>query len=118
MPEIRKPTLHTTPYAAISPDALRGTLDGRVVAITGAGGGLGRGESLAFAQAGAKLALIDLEQAVSALHTTMEQCTAFGAQAKAYFCNVMDVEQSRKTWEQIREDLGEIDVLVNNAGGY
>lgn len=117
MPEIRKPTLHTKPYDAISPDALRGTLDGRVVAITGAGGGLGRGESLAFAKAGAKLALIDLEQAASALHTTTDQCAALGAQAKAYFCNVIDAEQSRKTWERIRADLGEIEVLVNNAGG-
>ncbi|KAH7137041.1 short chain dehydrogenase/reductase-like protein SDR [Dactylonectria estremocensis] len=117
MPEIRKPTLHTKPYDAISPDALRGTLDGLVVAITGAGGGLGRGESLAFAQAGAKLALIDLEQAASALHSTTEQCAALGAQAKAYFCNVIDADLSRKTWEQIRADLGEIDVLVNNAGG-
>ncbi|KAM5360114.1 hypothetical protein ACJZ2D_013973 [Fusarium nematophilum] len=117
MPEIRRPTLHTKPYDAISPEALKGTLNGQVVIITGAGGGLGRGESLAFAEAGAKIALIDLEKAASGLRITTEECTALGAHVKSYHCDVTNIEQSRETLEQIKVDLGEVDVLVNNAGG-
>lgn len=116
--DIRKPSINTKPYAAISPEALKNTLTGRVVVITGAGGGLGRGECQAFAKAGAKLALIDLDRAGSALQVTADQCIEQGAEVKTYFCNVIDAEESRKTWKQIEADLGEVDVLVNNAGGY
>lgn len=115
--EIRKPSINTKPYDAISVETLKGSLAGRVVVLTGAGGGLGRGECVAFAKAGAKLALLDIERAASALQTTVDDCVALGAEVKSYFCNVMDAVESRKTLKQIVADLGEVDVLVNNAGG-
>ncbi|KFZ05136.1 hypothetical protein V501_08656 [Pseudogymnoascus sp. VKM F-4519 (FW-2642)] len=115
--EIRKPSINTKPYDAISVETLIGSLTGRVVVLTGAGGGLGRGECVAFAKAGAKLALLDIECAASALQDTVNDCVALGAEVKSYFCNVMDAVESRKTLKQIVADLGEVDVLVNNAGG-
>lgn len=114
---IRRPTLNTEPYAAISTDTLRDALKDQVVIITGAGGGLGTGESLAFANAGARLALIDIPRAAKSLQETAEQCEKLTKDVKTYFCNVMDPEESAKTIAQIEKDLGPIDILLNNAGG-
>ena len=115
--EIKQPSINTKPYDAISAETLKGSLTGRVVVLTGAGGGLGRGECVAFAKAGAKLALLDLERAASALQASVDECVALGAEVRSYFCNVVDAVESRKTLKQIEADLGEVDVLVNNAGG-
>lgn len=115
--EIRKPLINTRPYDAISSERLKGSLTGQVVVLTGAGGGLGRGECVAFAKAGAKLALLDIERAASGLQASVDECVALGAEVRSYFCNVMDAVESRKTLKQIEADLGEVNVLVNNAGG-
>ncbi len=116
--DIQRPSLNTEPYDAISPETLRNALPGQVVIITGAGGGLGRGESVAFANAGAKLALIDIPKAAESLKATAEECQRLTKQVKTYFCNVMDAGESSKTIAKIEKDLGSIDVLVNNAGGW
>lgn len=115
--DVKRPTLHTKPYPAISAEALKGTLDARVVVITGASGVLGRGESLAFAKAGAKLALVDLSRSAASLDAVAKECRSFGATANGYHCNVIDPAASKKTLDKIQEDLGPVDVLVNNAGG-
>jgi NAD(P)-dependent dehydrogenase (short-subunit alcohol dehydrogenase family) len=115
--DAKRPTLHTKPYPAIGAEALKGTLDAQVVVITGAGGVLGRGESLAFAKAGAKLALIDLPRTAASLEAVVNECRAFGATTIGYHCNVIDPTESKKTLDDIQAHLGPVDVLVNNAGG-
>jgi NAD(P)-dependent dehydrogenase (short-subunit alcohol dehydrogenase family) len=115
--DVKRPTLHTKPYPAISVEALKGTLDAQVVVLTGAGGVLGRGESLAFAKAGAKLALIDLPRSAASLEAVVNECRALGATANGYHCNVIDPTESKKTLDTIQNDLGPVDILINNAGG-
>lgn len=88
---------------------------GKTVVITGAGGVLCGVMARAFAQAGAKVAALDLnEEAVKAL---AKECRAEGYICEGYQANVLDVEALRKVREQIRKDLGPCDILINGAGG-
>ena len=88
---------------------------GKTVVITGAGGVLCGVMARAFAQAGAKVAALDLnEEAVKAL---AKECRAEGYICEGYQANVLDVEALRKVREQVRKDLGPCDILVNGAGG-
>ena len=88
---------------------------GPPVVITGAGGVLCGVMARAFAQAGAKVAALDLnEEAVKAL---AKECRAEGYICEGYQANVLDVEALRKVREQIRKDLGPCDILINGAGG-
>lgn len=85
----------------------------RVVAITGAGSGIGRATAIAFAKQGATLALIDRSGAGLAetvAHLPDEQG------ALTYICDVMDVGTVVETFSRIVSHHGAIDVLVNNAG--
>lgn len=86
----------------------------KVVAITGGGRGLGRAMALAFAGRGARLALIDLNAADLADCAAL--CTAQGAEARTYTCNVSSEDAVVATMDAIVADFGAIDVLVNNAG--
>lgn len=86
----------------------------KVVAITGGGRGLGRAMADTFARRGARLALLDLNQAD--LDATRAHCEALGATVATYLCNVTNEEQVAQTFDAIGRDLGGIDVLVNNAG--
>ena len=85
--------------------------------VAGAGGVLGRGESVAFAKAGATLALLDIPRAEAGLQQTISECEAEGAKAKGYYCNVTDEKASAETLAKIESELGPVDVLLNNAGG-
>ena len=88
---------------------------GKTVVITGAGGVLCGVMARAFAQAGAKVAALDLnEEAVKAL---AKECRAEGYICEGYQANVLDVEALRKVREQVRKDLGPCDILINGVGG-
>lgn len=79
--------------------------------ITGAARGIGRGIALVGAKAGAKLVLVDLDEA--ALKLTAEECKSRGA--KSAITLPMDITNVQTVRTQIAE-LDPIDVLVNNAG--
>jgi NAD(P)-dependent dehydrogenase (short-subunit alcohol dehydrogenase family) len=81
--------------------------EGRVVVITGAGGGLGSALARRFAAAGARLALLDL-QAPATLAAEV------GGLAVA--CDVTDAAACEQAMAQVSDTLGPVDVLVNNAG--
>ena len=88
---------------------------GKVVVITGAGGLICGAMARAFAQCGAKVAALDLnEEAVKAL---ADELTAEGFICKGYKANVLDPEALKAVHAQVVEDLGKCDVLVNGAGG-
>lgn len=89
-------------------------LDGKLVAITGAGRGIGRAMALAFANKRANLALIDLNAAD--LDQTRAQCEASGVRAATYVCNVTREEEVTATLDNVARDFGRFDVMVNNAG--
>lgn len=88
---------------------------GKVVVITGAGGVLCKTMAKAFAQAGAKVAALDLnEESVKEL---AEECKGKGYVCQAYKANVLELESLEAVHQQILEDLGPCDVLINGAGG-
>ena len=88
---------------------------GKVVVITGAGGVICGTMARAFAQAGAKVAALDLnEEAVKKLADEMK---AEGFICEGYKANVLDPDALKAVHEQVRVDLGPCDILVNGAGG-
>lgn len=88
---------------------------GKVVVITGAGGVLCGDMARAFAQAGAKVAALDLnEEAVKKL---ADQCKAEGFICEGYKANVLDPEALKAVHDQVVADLGPCDILINGAGG-
>ena len=89
-------------------------LNNKVIAITGAGRGLGRSMALTLAAKGAKLALIDLNQ--EDLDTTLEQVREAGSDGKTYICNVAQETEVEAVFAAIPSDLGGINGLINNAG--
>ena len=88
---------------------------GKVVVITGAGGVLCGTMARAFAQAGAKVAALDLnEDAVKKLSSEIE---AEGFICRPYKANVLDGALLEEVHKQVLSDLGPCDILVNGAGG-
>ena len=88
---------------------------GKVVVVTGAGGALCGTMARAFAQAGAKVAALDLnEEAVKKL---AEELKAEGFICEGYKANVLDPEALEAVHAQVLANLGPCDVLVNGAGG-
>ncbi|WP_152225608.1 SDR family oxidoreductase [Pseudomonas sp. SCB32] len=99
-------------------DALR--FDGRVVIVTGAGGGIGRAHALLFAKHGAKVVVNDLGGSThgeganaSAADRVVAEIREAGGTAIANHDSVTDGE---KIVRQAVEEFGRIDVVVNNAG--
>ena len=111
-------------------------LSGRVALVTGGSRGLGRADALTLARAGADVAIADilvesdtsaaesygvLAQAAVAqgmVHTesTVEEIRALGRSAIAVRCDVTDREQVDSAVARTLEELGSVDILINNAG--
>ena len=88
---------------------------GKVVVVTGAGGVLCGDMARAYAQAGAKVAALDLNEA--AVQKLAEEVTAEGFIMKGYKANVLELEALEAVHQQILADFGPCDILVNGAGG-
>lgn len=87
----------------------------KVVVITGAGGVICGAMARAFAQSGAKVAALDLnEDAVKSLANELEN---EGFICKGYKANVLDKQSLENIHNQIISDLGKCDILINGAGG-
>lgn len=90
---------------------------GRLVLVTGAGSGIGLETALAFARAGARLVITDVNEA--ALAAARAAVTALGAECLARRCDVSDEQDMGALAEHVNERAGVPDILVNNAGiGY
>ena len=86
----------------------------QVVLITGAGKGIGRALAIAFARAGACVAANDLTPAN--LDETLERIAAEGGTARAYIADVAKSLPVQTMVNQVKEDWGRIDILINNSG--
>jgi NAD(P)-dependent dehydrogenase (short-subunit alcohol dehydrogenase family) len=89
-------------------------LRGKVVAITGAAGGIGSALARRCAQEGAKLALLDLDLAGS--QALADELAASGVEAMGLACDVTNEADCTRAFEAIAVRFGGVDVLVNNAG--
>ena len=90
-------------------------LTGKVAVVTGAGGVLCSAFAKDLARAGAKVALLDLNQ--EAAQKFADEINAEGGVAKAYACNVLDKDICYAVADQVEADLGKCDILINGAGG-
>ena len=101
-----------------------GLLDGKVAAITGAGGGIGRAHALLFAKEGAKVVVNDLGGARDGSgsgSTTMaekvcEEIRAAGGQAAASYDDVSERAGAENIVKTAVDKFGQLDIFVNNAG--
>ena len=88
---------------------------GKVVVVTGAGGLICGAMARAFAQCGAKVAALDLnEDAVKALANEVK---AEGFIMEGYKANVLEPAALEEVHQAVLRDLGPCDILVNGAGG-
>ena len=100
-----------------------GLLDGKVVVITGAGGGIGREHALHMAKEGAAIVVNDLggardgTGAGSAMaDQVVDEIKALGSEAVANYDNVATVEGGQNILKTALDAFGQVDGLVNNAG--
>ena len=89
-------------------------LNDKVVVITGAGRGLGRGMALAFAEKGANVAVVDLN--ADDIAQTVALCEAKGVTAKGYTVNVAKDDEVEQLFSDVVADFGTLSGVVNNAG--
>ena len=94
--------------------SLRGHVGGRVVVVTGASSGIGKATALMMADAGARVVLIARSE--EGLLETKAQIESDGGEAHTYPCDLTDLDACDAVIDKIIEDLGGIQVLVNNAG--
>lgn len=87
----------------------------RVAVITGACRGIGKATALAFARAGYTLGLISRSRG-EACEQTLSEVRALGAEVYFYQADVANEEEILRAFSQIKEELGRVDVLINNAG--
>ena len=86
----------------------------KVVAVTGAAKGIGKAIAAAFAEKGARLALLDLVPAD--IEATRAGFAAKGVDVRAYTVNVAKESEVVAALDQVVGDFGRLDVMVNNAG--
>jgi 3-oxoacyl-[acyl-carrier protein] reductase len=87
-------------------------LDGKVALVTGGARGIGREIALSLADAGARVAIVDV--AGDGARATADELPGSGH--AGFACDVVDSEQVRATVAEVEEAVGPIDILVNNAG--
>lgn len=93
---------------------LKGCVNNKVVALTGASSGIGYTTALKLAETNATLVLIarDLER----LQQTRNEVERRGGRAFIYQCDLSKDEPSQQVLEEIKRDHGKVDILINNAG--
>jgi 3-oxoacyl-[acyl-carrier protein] reductase len=93
---------------------MAGRFEGRVAFVTGGSRGIGKGIVELFAQEGAKVALIDLNE--EALSETTSELKEKSYEVFSKVASVTDADQVEAAVKEVYETFGSVDILVNNAG--
>lgn len=89
-------------------------LNDKVAVVAGASSGLGADAARAYAQAGANVAL--LARRVDKLEALAEELRAMGVRALPVYCDVTKEDTIQAAIQQVIQEFGKIDILLNNAG--
>ena len=92
-----------------------GLLEGKTALITGAARGIGKQIALLFAKEGCNIAFTDLELNQPTIDTSNE-LKALGVKVKAYASNAADFDAAHDVVNDVLNEFGRIDILINNAG--
>lgn len=87
---------------------------GEIILITGGGSGLGRLMAMRFARLGATIVVWDINE--PGIQETVKLVEADGGKAHGYKCNIADRECVYKTADLVRKEVGNVTMLINNAG--
>ncbi|HEX2918928.1 MAG TPA: glucose 1-dehydrogenase [Edaphobacter sp.] len=90
------------------------TLSGKIAFVTGAASGIGRAAAIAFAQAGADVALVDVNQ--DGLEEAAEQVQRLGRRPLVLRADVSSDQETRRAVEETVKGFGRLDCAFNNAG--
>ena len=90
------------------------SLEGKVALVTGASYGIGFAIATGFAQAGATIVFNDIKQEL--VDKGLAAYKEIGIEAHGYVCDVTNEEQVNAMVAQIEQEVGPINILVNNAG--
>ncbi|RVT97277.1 SDR family oxidoreductase [Mucilaginibacter limnophilus] len=89
-------------------------LDNKVTVITGGGSGIGRAISTVFAQQGAKVYILDVDE--KGAGETLADISSEGAEAAFKKCDITSATEVEEIINTIAAEAGSINILVNNAG--
>jgi NAD(P)-dependent dehydrogenase (short-subunit alcohol dehydrogenase family) len=92
------------------------TSDAKTAAIVGVGPGLGRAVAARFAQGGCAVALMARSEEAS--RSVQGEITSGGGVARSFACDASDEGSVRSAFARVREELGDPEVLVYNAGAF
>ena len=92
------------------------TLTGKTAVVTGGARGIGAAVCRKLASLGADIAIVDLNITEQAQALEAELQSAYGVKAKAFACNVADADACKETIKAVIAELGNVTILVNNAG--
>jgi all-trans-retinol dehydrogenase (NAD+) len=100
----------------VLPDKFRKFKDvtDQVVLITGGAGGVGRHLALKFAKLNTKVVIWDINR--DALQGTADALQREGYQCASYLVDISDKEQVYATANKVKQEIGKVDILINNAG--
>jgi NAD(P)-dependent dehydrogenase (short-subunit alcohol dehydrogenase family) len=87
-------------------------LTGQVAVITGAGGAIGAAAASVFTEAGAEVALLDIDA-----DAATKTAKAIGGAALVIACDVTSTESVQAAFDQVASAFGGVDIVVSNAGG-
>jgi dehydrogenase/reductase SDR family member 1 len=102
-------------------------LKGKIAVVTGASRGVGKGIAIGLGEAGATVYVTgrtiqegaDIEKLGGTVFKTSEEVTTIGGKGIAVICDHRDDAQAEKLFQHVKEENGQLDILVNNAwGGY
>lgn len=89
----------------------------QVAVVTGAAEGIGRGIAVSLAKRGCRVACLDIADEKNE-KTSADARGAAGKECRAYHCDMADPKSIDKVFDQILQDFGKIDILINNAGVF